>query len=99
MKKGKREKLSAIDELSVGLNRVKARCRYFGECGGCLMQNIEYKDQVELKRQLVNRAFEKHELTARLEKGVITMSPEQWYYRNRMDYPVGENEEIGLKPF
>jgi len=99
MKKGKREKLSAIDELSVGLNHVKARCKFFGECGGCLMQNIEYKDQVELKRQLVNRAFEKQGLEARLEKGSITQSPQQWYYRNRMDYPVGENAEIGLKPF
>lgn len=99
MKKGKREKLSAIDELSLGMNRVKARCRYFGECGGCLMQDIGYKDQVELKRQLVNRAFEKHEIIARLEKDAITYSPEQWFYRNRMDYPVGENEEIGLKPF
>ncbi len=99
MKKGKREKLSAIDELSVGLSHVKARCKYFGECGGCLMQNIDYKDQVELKRQLVNRAFEKQGIEARLEKGAITLSPQQWYYRNRMDYPVGENAEIGLKPF
>lgn len=63
------------------------------------MQNIEYKDQVELKRQLVNRAFEKNGLEARLEKDAITSSPSQWFYRNRMDYPVGENDEIGLKPF
>lgn len=99
MKKGKREKLSTIDELSVGLNRVKARCKYFGECGGCLIQNVDYKDQVELKRQLVNRAFEKQGIEARLESHTITRSPEHWFYRNRMDYPVGENGEIGLKPF
>ncbi len=63
------------------------------------MQNLAYSDQVELKHQLVNRAFEKNGLTARLEKTAITVSPEQWFYRNRMDFPVGENAEIGLKPF
>src|SRR3989338_1626921 len=99
MKKTKREKLSAIDELSIGLSKIKARCRYFGECGGCLMKHIEYPDQLELKRQLVNRAFEKNGLAARLDIASITPSPQQWFYRNRMDYPVGENGEIGLKPF
>lgn len=99
MKKNKREKLSVIDELSAGLHKVKARCRYFGECGGCLLQHITYADQVELKRQLVNRAFEKNDIASRLASDTITQSPQQWYYRNRMDYPVGENGEIGLKPF
>lgn len=99
MKKNKREKLSAIDELQRQFHSVKARCRYFGECGGCLLQNTAYTDQVELKRQLVNRAFEKNGIAARLEATAITQSPQQWYYRNRMDYPVGENGEIGLKPF
>ncbi len=99
MNRTKREKLSVIDELSAGLHKVKARCRYFGECGGCLMQNIAYPDQLELKRQLVNRAFEKNGVDVRLKKTSITASPHQWFYRNRMDYPVGENGEIGLKPF
>lgn len=99
MKKGKREKLSAIDELSRQFSQVKARCPYFGECGGCLMQNLKYTDQVELKRQMVNRAFEKHGIEARLKKEHVTVSPDEWYYRNRMDYPVGEDGEIGLKPF
>jgi len=63
------------------------------------MQHIAYPDQLELKRQLVNRAFEKNGLAARLDIASITPSPQQWFYRNRMDYPVGENGEIGLKPF
>ncbi len=99
MKKNKRLKLNTIDELAMAYKKIKARCRYFGECGGCLMQNLAYGDQVALKCELVNRAFEKNGLDARLEKSAVTLSPEQWFYRNRMDYPVGENDEIGLKPF
>lgn len=97
MKKGKREKLSRLEHFAQAYNHIKARCQYFGECGGCLTQNMSYTDQVALKRDLINAAFEKAGLTERLAR--VTPSPEQWYYRNRMDYPVGENGEIGLKPF
>lgn len=99
MRKTKREKLSTLDELSRGMAQIKARCPYFGECGGCLMQHLEYEEQVEVKRQLVDRAFEKNEIAARLAISAISRAPQQWYYRNRMDFPAGENGEIGLKPF
>lgn len=99
MRKTKREKLSTLEELSRGMVHLKARCPYFGECGGCLMQDVSYDGQVEVKRQLVNRAFEKQGIAAHLAADAITHAPQQWYYRNRMDFPVGENGEIGLKPF
>ncbi|MCX6780859.1 MAG: hypothetical protein NT003_01945, partial [Candidatus Magasanikbacteria bacterium] len=99
MKKNKREKLGRVEELMANYRHIKARCQYFGECGGCLMQNIEYVDQVDLKRQLVNNAFESAGIAERLEKENVASSPSPWFYRNRMDYPVGEDGEIGLKPY
>ena len=91
--------MSRLEELATGYKKIKAKCQYFGECGGCLMQDLEYPDQVELKRALVNRAFETAGMTERLLKKDVLLSPETWYYRNRMDFPVGEDGEIGMKPY
>lgn len=97
MKKNKIEKLNALDRFRTQVSTIKARCKYFGECGGCLMQDVTYADQLRLKQQLVNDVWQKHEISVPIKN--IIPSATQWYYRNRMDYPVGENAEIGLKPF
>jgi tRNA (uracil-5-)-methyltransferase len=67
---------------------AEPRCPFFGKCGGCSFQHVEYTKQVESKRrQLVNAL--KHE-----QIEVFTGS--EYNYRNRMDmvfHPGG----IGLR--
>ena len=41
-------------------HRVKPRCEYYGRCGGCQMQHIDYNYQLEIKRDLVKEAFDKY---------------------------------------
>ncbi|MBO6574248.1 MAG: 23S rRNA (uracil(1939)-C(5))-methyltransferase RlmD [Rhodothermales bacterium] len=76
-----------IDEvLTPSPLRTDPRCRYFGTCGGCKWQHVQYEAQLEAKTQSVREALE-HEggLTG------ITMRPtlgsEQIYeYRNKMEF-------------
>lgn len=83
---------------------VKPRCRHFGDCGGCRLQELDYPDQV-LKKGAYLR-----ELLGRMEwRDTIPMhpSPEPWYYRNKMEFsfqdifpapPEGEDPLLlGLK--
>ncbi len=68
-------------------------CKHFGKCGGCQLQNLSYEEQLELKKKNIEFFFDR-----KLDE--IIPSPKQFYYRNRMDYVIGEKEGnvvVGLK--
>ena len=68
-------------------------CKHFGKCGGCQLQNLSYEEQLELKKKNIEFFFDR-----KLDD--IIPSPKQFYYRNRMDYVIGEKEGnvvVGLK--
>jgi len=63
-------------------------CPYFGRCGGCRYQDVEYRLQVEAKArwlsELFGRAVE------------VVPSPVAYGYRNRMDF-VNAFDKLGLR--
>jgi len=67
-------------------------CKHFNKCGGCQIQNLSYEEQLSLKVNEVIDIFKK-------EPEEIIPSPKIFYYRNRMDWVVGRNYEVGLKEF
>jgi 23S rRNA (uracil1939-C5)-methyltransferase len=42
-------------------DRVEPACRYFGHCGGCQYQHIEYAAQLRLKQKQIADLFERLE--------------------------------------
>ena len=87
-----------VEIIEAGEGRVKPKCRYFGICGGCRFQNWDYNHQLKYKKKLVVEAFKRFSIEAEILDPIP--SPRIWYYRNRMDYPVGwdgEKPVIGLK--
>jgi len=76
-----------------GPRRITAPCEYYGKCGGCDMQHLDYKAQLEAKRGIVLdclRRIGKIELTREIE---MIGSPNQFEYRSRarlhVDRPAG----------
>ncbi len=81
-----------------GNGRIEPKCKYFGECGGCRFQNLDYNMQLNMKKEYVERIFTRFNLDVDITCPIP--SPEIWFYRHRMDFPVtGSVEEpyIGLK--
>ncbi|KAJ1026623.1 hypothetical protein NDA13_003997 [Ustilago tritici] len=63
------------------------RCKYFGDCGGCQYQMIDYERQLEIKRGVVERAFARFSgLDPSLVPQVLPTiaSPNQYNYRTKL---------------
>ena len=53
-------KVAKIETINTpGPDRVTAPCPHAGVCGGCLWQHLDYSAQLRLKKEMINRAFEK----------------------------------------
>jgi len=82
----------------------KARCRHFGDCGGCQLQDKSYEEQLALKASRVSELLKTVGWTAPVP---IHPSPDEWYYRNKMEFsfqdvyptpPMGQDYlYLGLK--
>jgi 23S rRNA (uracil1939-C5)-methyltransferase len=68
-------------------HRVEPGCPYFGSCGGCHYQHIDYEYQLEVKKQILAETLRR---TAKLELPVeIQVHPSSpWNYRNRSRFQV-----------
>jgi 23S rRNA (uracil1939-C5)-methyltransferase len=71
-----------VDIVVPAAARVTPPCPYFGVCGGCALQHLEYRAQVEFKRRVVAEALAR---IGRVEPAewLPTLTGEQWYYRRR----------------
>ncbi|MCL5096672.1 MAG: TRAM domain-containing protein [Candidatus Omnitrophica bacterium] len=66
------------------LERVKPECRYFGECGGCQYQHMEYAAQLRLKRKQVRDIFERIGGFKNPPVSPVVPCPQPYGYRNRI---------------
>ncbi len=73
-----------LEVISASPHRVEAPCQYFGVCGGCRWQHLEYSEQSRYKRQHVIDALER---TGGLNLQVedITAAKEIYGYRNKIE--------------
>jgi len=78
------------------LNRVKPPCSVFNLCGGCHLQHINYKKQLEMKKEIVENVL------SRIGNQNIDVMPIigmeiPWRYRNKGHFHLArENENITL---
>jgi len=64
--------------------RVTAGCPYFGECGGCQYQHLEYGLQLEMKHKQVMDLFERIGRFPRSLVQPVIPCPQPYFYRNRI---------------
>jgi 23S rRNA (uracil1939-C5)-methyltransferase len=66
--------------------RTTPRCRYFGTCGGCKWQHVQYEAQLEAKRQSVAEALEHVGGFSGLDVRPTIGSEKPYFYRNKMEF-------------
>ena len=79
------------------LAKLRPMCPHFYECGGCMYQDVEYDEQLRLKEDIVKRLIDNavREGGYDYEWEGIFSSPEQFNYRNKMEYTFGDAYKDG----
>jgi 23S rRNA (uracil1939-C5)-methyltransferase len=88
---------ASIEEILVlSPARREPACRYFGQCGGCQLQHINYDAQLEAKRRFVGDALNR---VGRLGWGgeIEIVSATEFGYRTRAQLKI-EREDIKEPP-
>lgn len=65
-------------------HRVTPRCRYFGECGGCQYQHLDYPVQLEVKRRQVTELIRRIGRFPDPPVQATVPCPAPYHYRNRI---------------
>src|ERR1043166_2619710 len=65
-------------------DRVRPECPYFGDCGGCAYQHIDYEHQLAIKWRQVRDALRRIGKLKAVPMRPIIPSPLQYAYRNRI---------------
>jgi len=73
-----------IDVKQSSPNRVAPECLYFGRCGGCAYQHIDYEHQLAIKWRQLRDALERIGKLKDVPIRPIVPSPRQYVYRNRI---------------
>ena len=72
-----------ISVLEPSPNRVSPQCSLFGECGGCQYQHLDYKYQLDWKRNQVKDSFARI-ADINFEINPTIASPQQYGYRSKL---------------
>jgi len=85
-----------IEFLETSPDRIPAKCKHFGECGGCHYQNLPYEKQLEVKAEIL------HDQLTRIGKienppvQPMVACPNPWNYRNHVQFSLSENGKLGF---
>ena len=83
-----------VDLREKSPHRVEPRCPYFGRCGGCAYQHIDYAHQLEIKSRQVADVLRRIGKLKDVPMRNIVPSPHEYAYRNRITVHA-ENGTVG----
>ena len=77
-------------------HRVEPPCRYFGQCGGCNWQHIDYGYQLELKRHIVGEQLRRIGRFSDAPVSPTVGAANPWGYRNHIRFTAKQRGDIGF---
>lgn len=84
---------SIVEILTRSPLRIEPPCPYFGRCGGCDFQQLNYQAQLDVKVEIIRDCLHR---IAKIEVGEIpiTASPNEWHYRARANWQVDVDAKL-----
>jgi 23S rRNA (uracil1939-C5)-methyltransferase len=78
--------------------RVAAPCPVFGDCGGCRLQHIPYKAQLQWKQARVQSEMAAHGIAEVVVLPALGMA-NPWNFRNQMRFAINRDGQPGLTAY
>jgi 23S rRNA (uracil-5-)-methyltransferase RumA len=83
-----------LQVLEKSPEEVESACPHFGDCGGCLYQNLPYEAQLAMKEKQVKKLMDDC-IDKPYEFEGIMGSPKVYAYRNKMEFSFGDEVKDG----
>ena len=81
-----------IEIISKVKSRKEVDCTTYKRCGGCDLRHIDYEYTLKMKQAIVQNLVNKT-LSKNIEVQPTIGMKKPYYYRNKLQYPIGKNEE------
>ncbi|MCX7024657.1 MAG: class I SAM-dependent RNA methyltransferase [Spirochaetes bacterium] len=85
---------NVLEILEASPDRIGPACPYFGSCGGCNLQHVDYRRQLELKAAIVEESWKRVGKVDAPGFSVVASVP--YAYRSRMQFHVDDEGRIGF---
>ena len=90
MSEKKKYSIAKVNEIiNPSKLRIPFKCPYFDICGGCSLQNVEYRIELEYKLQKINNLLKKNKIDYQVKD--IIKSAKRYNYRNKVSLKIEDN--------
>lgn len=79
--------------VNASRSRILPKCKYFDKCGGCQLQHLDYKSQLEIKKKTTQNTINKIS-RLNIEIDDILLSDKSFGYRNKMVFAIDEKGKL-----
>lgn len=87
-----------LEVLKPSPERMVPRCKHFSTCGGCHYQNMPYERQIIAKTGILRDQLKRIGKIEDPPVKPMVASPQQWNYRNHMQFHLARDGKIGFVP-
>ena len=84
-----------VEILEPAPERIDAKCRHFGVCGGCHYQNLHYERQLATKTEILTDLLKRIGKIENPPVQPMIPSPDSWNYRNHVQFHLTEDGKLG----
>ena len=87
---------SLLEVVRPSPHRVQPGCSHFGACGGCAWQHIDYREQLRLKTEMVDRLVKPAVPSAPAARPMMAATPleDPWHYRQKVHFVFGAGSRL-----
>tara|TARA_B110000438_G_scaffold152817_1_gene146864 strand:- start:2073 stop:3320 length:1248 start_codon:yes stop_codon:yes gene_type:complete len=80
--------------FNVSKNRIESNCNFFGKCTGCQWLHINYDEQLNMKKQIVEKNLKENKVPFEKIIQETIPSKKKFNYRNHGRFSIRKNDDI-----
>jgi 23S rRNA (uracil1939-C5)-methyltransferase len=86
-----------VEILEASPDRIDAKCKHFGECGGCHYQNLPYEKQIQAKTDILIDQLKRIGKIENPPVKPMVACPSPWMYRNHVQFSLDRDGKLGFQ--